>query len=189
MSEQIDLIQGCSAADARFSKCGTWRYWLMREWEPDNYKGKVIFIMCNPSTADHRVNDPTVAKCVRYAKDWGFGGLFVLNIFALKSTDPKLLYTHENPVGDENDEHIRETIELNALRDLPGSLRVICAWGTHGALKNRGKQVKNMLDEMGIRAHALKLTKDGHPQHPLYIPKDQQPFWWSVPFTDLAGEA
>ena len=85
---------------ATFSPCRTWRYSLWRIWQPG--KPYVVFIGLNPSTATEVEDDPTIRRCIRYAQDWDYGGLYMLNVFALRSTDPKALYRHSDPKGPDN---------------------------------------------------------------------------------------
>ena len=151
-----------TASSAVFSPCGAYRYRLDRRWDD----GKcVAFLMLNPSTADAEVDDPTIRRCVGFAQRWGYGRLIVVNLFALRSTDPRALARHTNPVGVENDYHI-----IDAMRE---ARECVCAWGcqqhlTTPKLKQRPESVLNM-----IRAHAptvcLGLRKDGAPRHPLML--------------------
>jgi hypothetical protein len=149
-----------------FSRDKKYRYCLTRSWE--TYGRRLLFCMLNPSTADEFKNDPTVERCQNRAMAMGFGQLVVVNIFALRSTDPKALYKAEDPYGTEN---MRIIIE-SAL----SSEMVICGWGKHGSLHNHGKFVLQKLCNHGIIPHALKLNKDGSPAHPLYIGYDVKPF-------------
>jgi len=146
-------------AGAIFSDCKRYRYRLWWYW--DRTKPAVSFVMINPSTADDVSNDPTVERCQRRALSMGFGGLEVANIFALRSTDPRLLYSVADPVGVGNDEAILDACT--------GAGMVICGWGDHGALKHRGAEVKRLLMEAGLRPHALKVNASGEPMHPLYV--------------------
>jgi hypothetical protein len=124
--------------------------------------------MLNPSTATEKVLDPTVRRCVGFAKTWGFGSLEVGNLFALRSTDPKAIYDHSDPIGPDNDIAIQGIVQR--------SDRVIVAWGNHGKYKDRDKQVLRMIPS----PEALSITASGSPAHPLYIngktmPKLYQP--------------
>jgi len=147
---------------AIFSPCRAYRYSLWRIWS--DVMPVVGFIGLNPSTADETVNDPTIRRCMRFAKDWGYGGLIMLNLFAFRSTDPKGLRTVDDPVGPENDGHLCTQSEMCA--------KMIAAWGIHGAYLDRGAQVQQMLS--GNLWH-LGLTKDGFPRHPLYLRADIEP--------------
>ena len=130
----------------------------------------VNFLMLNPSTADAFQLDPTNRRCVGFAQAWGYGSMVTTNIFAYRSTNPAGLRMAKDAVGSGNDEAI-STAAKNA--DL-----VIAAWGTHGELQGRGEAVHAMLCEAGVELHALKLTKAGHPGHPLYVAADTKPFCW-----------
>lgn len=143
---------------ASFSPCRTWRYRLERRWDDGPLCG---FILLNPSTADETKDDPTIRRCIGFAKSWGFGGLVLGNIFALRSTDPKALYGHHDPVGAENDGYLaRLTAEART---------IVCGWGVHGAHQERGVAVLNLLRGRCAAPMALKVTSGGHPGHPLYI--------------------
>lgn len=144
---------------AKFSPCMRYRYRLWRNWEPE--KGYVTFLMLNPSTANEIENDPTVERCQTRALDMGFGGLQVVNIFAYRSTDPRVLYGLDDPVGPENDAAILEATREAKL--------VVCAWGKHGNLNNRGVEVTGMLRAAGVQLNCLGTNQDGTPKHPLYV--------------------
>jgi hypothetical protein len=135
----------------------TYRYVLWRRW--GSRTSRVLFVMLNPSTADEHVLDPTVRKCVKWAKQWGFGALDVCNIFAWRSTDPKELYHIPDPIGPENDRWIQQTAMMAAM--------VVVAWGKHGVLKRRGEEVARMLAKH--KPYCLGVNNDGSPVHPLYI--------------------
>jgi hypothetical protein len=141
---------------AIFSPGRAYRYKLWRRWSA----GPVVhFIMLNPSTADEKKNDPTVERCERRARQWGYGGLIVTNIFAYRSTSPWALYKIPDPIGTDNDYHI--------LSSTTKTEHTICGWGEHGKLMNRHEKVKTLLGY--VRVYALKLNKDGIPTHPLYL--------------------
>ena len=127
--------------------------------------------MLNPSTADAFQLDPTNRRCVGFAQAWGYGAIVTTNIFAFRSTNPAGLRTTNDAVGPENNEAIL-TAAKNA--DL-----VIAAWGTHGELQERGNAAREMLTEAGSALHMLRLTKAGHPGHPLYVAGDTQPMRWA----------
>lgn len=152
---------------ARFSACEQYRYTLWRTWSEEP---PAAFVMLNPSTADESENDPTVERCQRRAMAMGYGGLKVANIFALRSTDPKVLHAHPDPVGPDNDEAILEVVA--------GAGIVICAWGVDGKLQDRGAQVVQMLRASGADPHYLDLNSDGSPKHPLYVSYEMTPKRW-----------
>lgn len=140
---------------AAFCPCRTYRYSLSRVWNPG--LPSIMFVGLNPSTADEREDDPTVRRCVGFARQWNFGGLTLVNLFAYRSTDPTGLLEADDPVGPGNDEHI-----LARARAVD---RIVLAWGTKGTLLGRDKHVLRLLPA----AHCLGVTKNGHPKHPLYL--------------------
>jgi hypothetical protein len=161
--------KGDAASTALYSDCETYRYQLTRVW---NAPGpRVLFVMLNPSTATEAQNDPTVERCERRARALGFGAFQVVNIFAFRATDPRVMRAASDPVGPENDTAILEGARW--------ADRVICAWGTHGAHLNRGPQVANLLRTQGCTLLHLGLSQAGHPKHPLYISYACQPEIWA----------
>lgn len=153
-----------------FSACGHYRYNLWRTW--DQEQRIVAFLMLNPSKATAIENDPTVYRCERRACMMGFGGLIVVNIFGMISTDPRALYTDPFPIGSRNDSSILAAANKAAM--------VICAWGEHAAFMERGQRVEQMLrrEGFGPKLHHLGLNRSGHPRHPLYIPYSTKPRPW-----------
>jgi hypothetical protein len=147
---------------AWISPCQRYRYRLQRMWGPGL---PVVWIMLNPSKADASQDDPTIKKCMAFARRWGAGGIVVVNLFAYRETDPVLLKgMRDNIVGPDNDAHI--------LSETHGR-RIIAAWGCDGTLYNRDRHVMQLL--AGRKVECLKLTKDGHPWHPLYVKGDTVP--------------
>lgn len=153
-------------ATATYDARRRYRYRLSRVWDPT--LPRCAMVMLNPSTASAVRLDPTVRRCVRFAQDWGFGALEVVNLFALRSTDPHALRTHPRPVGTRNDDAL---LAAAASADL-----VVAAWGVHGTLADRGSTVRALLREH--RLHHLATTRDGHPRHPLYLPLTARPSPW-----------
>ena len=141
-----------------------------------------MFVMLNPSTADATVDDPTIRRCVGFAKRWGFNRLVVGNVYGLRSTDPKALKVEgAEPVGEplpESHAHTYSNMNDEWLRKLllgpEPPERVICAWGTHAAPK-RAAQVFDVLSAHHFPIECLGTTKHGHPKHPLYLPGDTEP--------------
>lgn len=146
---------------AHISACGRFRYSLDREW--DSLLPAACFIMLNPSTADADLDDPTIRKCIGFAKRMGLGSIKVVNLFAWRATDPKNLKSAGFPVGEEND----WAIWLNAKESADV---VICAWGAHARGLARTQEVMGMLKGWNIRPKALSLLADGTPAHPLMLP-------------------
>jgi hypothetical protein len=152
---------------AIFSTGREYRYALWRTWSGGSTPRYVMFIGLNPSTADETNDDPTIRRCIRFAQDWGYDGLVMTNLFAVRTKDPKVMKAHPSPVGDLNDQWL-ETLARNAAV-------VVAAWGADGGFRDRGEVVRQMLP----RLHCLKVTKAGHPSHPLYLPASLRPVpWW-----------
>ena len=146
-------------SDALFSKDRIYRYALWRIWD-DNLP-KILFIGLNPSTADEIQDDPTIRRCMGYAKDWGYGGIMVANLFAYISTDPKMLKDVDAAESTENRKHIKDMINKCKI--------VVCAWGN-----NRGAP-PTYLQEI-TELYYIDLCKDGMtPKHPLYLNKTLKP--------------
>jgi hypothetical protein len=145
---------------ASFDNTATYRYNLWREW--DSNAPRVGFVMLNPSRADAIVDDPTIRRCIGFARSWGFGGLEVVNLFAYRTAHPNELRKVNNPVGVENDRYLAS---LNQRVD-----RVIVAWGNWGTWQNRDKATLQILNREII--YCLGMTQSGQPKHPLYISAD-----------------
>jgi hypothetical protein len=166
------IYKGNTKSGALFSKCFKYRFLLWRRWS--NGAKFLVFLMLNPSTADEIKNDPTVARCEKRARDWGYDGLYVLNIFAFRSTDPSGLLEVDDPVGNGNNKMILHIVTM--VREAGG--KVICAWGKHGKILNRGKRVVKALRKEKVKLHYLKLNNDGFPSHPLYLSFELKPREW-----------
>ena len=158
---------------AVFSPCRRWRYRLERDVATlESTRGAVAFIGLNPSIADETLDDPTIRRCKGFALGWGFRRLIVANAYAWRSTDPRGLWTADDPVGAENDAHIEaiaSDVEL-----------VVCAWGAH-AKPDRVTAVLAAVARGGRDLHALRTNGDGSPAHPLYLPASLMPMPWSPP--------
>lgn len=154
---------------AEFTDCRTWRYRLWRIW--DDSVPYANFLMLNPSIADGNILDPTVTRCVNFARNWGYGGLHVTNLFSLVSTDPDGLYRAADPVGEGNDRAILETAQKAGV--------VVCAWGNHGVITGRRGAVLGMLRGAGVKLTYLRMNGTGEPAHPLYLPGDLVPLEWA----------
>ena len=146
---------------ATLSDCRTYRYSLSRTW--DNSKAYVLFIGLNPSTADENKDDPTIRRCIDYAKSWGFGGLKMVNPFAYRATLPSDLKKADFPIGVDNDKHIKELSSSASI--------TIVAWSNDGSYLNRDKEVLELIKN----PMCLNINKSGQPSHPLYQKKDLKP--------------
>ncbi len=153
---------------ALMSACGKYRFSLWRSFPSmRGERGVVNFLMLNPSTADHEKDDPTIRRCIGYARAWGYGKLIITNIFALRSTDPRVLNTHEDPVGDDNDLHIVEEAQRSQM--------TVLAWGNHGQINGRGMKALQLLIHLPVTLSCLGKNKTGEPVHPLYQARDLKP--------------
>jgi hypothetical protein len=149
--------------DAVLSEDGKYRYRLSRHW---GNGPEVTFIMLNPSTADAFIDDPTIRKCMGFSRRWNMSGLYVGNLFAVRATKPEDMRASSDPVGPDNRDHL-ESMCKHAFRN--GGL-VVCAWGAHGSYRQQDKTFLGWMDVIGVQAKCLRLTKDGAPGHPLYVP-------------------
>lgn len=157
---------------AVISKCKNYRYLLNRKTSHKNGK-KLVFVMLNPSTADASKDDPTIRKCIGFGERLGYEDVEVVNLFAFRSTKPENLLTCDDPVGPSNDEFIGHAINTSDM--------VICAWGTKGSILDRDKEFLSH----ALNLHALEITKDGHPKHPLYISYDKKPVPFNISVEDM----
>jgi len=163
---------------AIISPCGTYRYVLTRAGDTQSGKrAKAMFLMLNPSTADATLDDPTIRRCRCFASSWRFNGITVVNLYALRSTDPAALWLHHDPVGPDNDDYLYEMAVTHG--------RVVCAWGAN-ARDDRVATVVNLLRHAGARLSCLGTTKSGAPRHPLYVRGDQPLLEWSAPVLEPA---
>lgn len=160
-------------AGAVLSPCGKYRYRLWRRWGEE---APLCFIMLNPSTADQDEDDPTIRKCIGFARRLGHGALEVVNLFAWRCTDPAGLRRAIDPGGPENDAAIAATL---ASVDAKGGA-VVCAWGANGFLElRRVAQVLRLIEDTpGLVPHALRINLDGTPAHPLMLPYHLKPSAW-----------
>lgn len=145
---------------AHFSPCRKWRYSLWRVWD---IGPMCAFIGLNPSTADETENDPTVTRCINFAKSWGYCGMYMLNAFAFRATDPKVMKAASDPVGPDND---RALVYFSGLSKI-----VVAAWGIHGAFRNRNERVVDLIPDL----QCFGMTAAMHPRHPLYLKSDLKP--------------
>jgi hypothetical protein len=147
---------------ATFSENRVYRYELWREWWADT-SPTCVFIGLNPSTANEEVNDPTIRRCIDFAKRLYCGRLVMLNLYAYRATDPRDLDSALDPIGPDND----KTLKSWADRMIPcGSGVVIAAWGA-GGHPTRIAEVCGIFDKTDLAC--LGKTAKGAPRHPLYV--------------------
>lgn len=148
------------------------RIWLSRIWGPG--ARYVCFVGANPSTADDQVDDPTLLRDQGYAQAWGYDGLFKVNVFSYRATDPRELVTRSG-AWKENLQHPdqMDTVRKVALRC---GMVVLCYGQLHLKLRGAAEEIIRRLEEDRVRLFALKLTQEGFPSHELYLKKDLKPF-------------
>lgn len=167
-----DGLFSIANSSAVFDPTGKYRYLLSRIWNCDYLEDdtkKILWIMLNPSTADAHKDDPTIRRCIAFSKQWGFSGLEIVNLFALRSPSPKHLFTVNDPVGPENVRHIQEALERHECS------HVIGAWG------NTPLSIPTAIQSLLLplrNLYALKITQRGYPAHPLYISSKT----WFIPY-------
>lgn len=163
---------------ATFSPCRRYRYTLWREWDvemqlegsndgergSDQLRQFLMVIGLNPSTADETKDDPTIRKCIGFAKRWGFGGLMMTNLFAWRDTDPAKMKKAAEPVGDDNLATLAQYASQAGM--------ILAAWGKHG---KHHAQDEAVLHAISGRVYHLKLNSDRTPMHPLYVPYETVP--------------
>lgn len=154
-----------STVTAKFSTCGQYRYVLREVWDPS--KPLVLFILMNPSVACTDYSDPTLRKTGKFSRSWGYGGQLIGNVYAYRATDKKRLLDIADPVGSENDKMILEMANEAQC--------VVLAYGQPPRpLRNRSRSVVSLLANHPGLSY-LRLSKDGTPVHPLYLPSDLHP--------------
>lgn len=165
---------------AIISDCGLYRYRLARAWDGADKVAR--FIMLNPSTADADNDDPTIRRCIGFAKREGCGALAVVNMFAYRATEPATLLCVSDPVGPKNDETLRQFVAAGVKNGDP----IIAAWGATAdcvGLRHHIKRVERIVREAHgeMNLFCLGVTQAGNPRHPLYVPADQPlvPYQWS----------
>jgi hypothetical protein len=163
---------------ADLSTCDTYRYRLWRRWGDGPL---VNFIMLNPSTAGAKNDDPTIRRCIGLAKAWGHPGITVTNLFAYRTSSPRMLLQAArdgvNVVGTSGSRAgLPNNVSL--INEALSCSVVVAAWGNNGYIHGRDESVLHMLRQRGVKLHHLGLTKQRRPRHPLYLPKTTEPILW-----------
>jgi hypothetical protein len=158
---------------ALISQCGQYRYRLSRRWNKS--LPSCLFIMLNPSTADAELDDPTIRRCIAFARSWGYGKLYVGNLFAMRTSKPATMKKAADPVGPDNCHHLQRMA-----RKVTRSGGVcVAAWGSHGTHMGQDRIVIRWFETIGVKLHFLKLTIKKAPRHPLYLKGDLTPQEWN----------
>lgn len=150
---------------AEFSEDRKYRYKLWRIW--DDTKPIVMFIGLNPSTANEFDSDPTITRCINFAKSWGYGGMYMCNLYTYVSTDPKKLQTSGEDLSINNRILLETKLECEI---------VVFCWGCFKGIDKRAQLVAEIFDE----PYCIRITKSGKPEHPLYLPSDLKPIRFEV---------
>ena len=152
--------------DAVLSNCRKYRFALWRIW--DESKPYAMIIGLNPSTADEKEDDPTITRCIGFARSWGYGGLCMANLFAFRATEPADMFAASDPIGPGNDEWLIKLAD--------GAGVVVAAWGNDGAYLGRSNEVTLLISDL----HCLKINMTGEPAHPLYLKGSLRPIPLSI---------
>lgn len=146
--------------DAVISDCGKYRYLLRRTW--GGRQPRALFVMLNPSTADAMIDDATIRSCIRLSRGLGYGSFEVVNLFAVRATDPAEIAITTDPVGDPRN--------ADTLCAALGRCDIaIVAWGAHPMAMQRTDLVLSTIRGYKPAAYCFGKTKAGAPKHPLYI--------------------
>jgi hypothetical protein len=145
------------------SSCRKYRYTLWRDVGGMEGEGYAMFIGLNPSTADEVNDDPTIRRCMAFAKAWGYSALCMTNLFAFRATKPADMFAATDPIGPDNDKHLVDVAR--------GAGVVVAAWGTNGTHMGRDQAIRAVVPNL----QCLRKTQAGHPGHPLYLPRDLIP--------------
>lgn len=158
-----DLFAADVQKAALISDDGLYRYLLLRAW---NDNPPLVWLMLNPSTADAAKDDPTITRCIGFARRWDYGGIKVVNLFAYRATNCRELQNTADPVGPENDRHLIDECAGN---------HVIAAWGASNkfaGIARRAAKVLDLIRDNALMIDCLAVLKDGHPKHPLMVRGD-----------------
>jgi len=154
--------------NAIISPCKRYRYQLERSWSAQTSRNSTVtFIGLNPSTADITKDDPTIRKCMAFAKAWQFKKLFMVNLFSWRATNPNELMEAKNPIGSLNDKYLDEAVSRSTL--------VVACWGEYGTFMGRSDDVRGRYPR---RLSCLSTNQSGEPTHPLYLPATLEPVKW-----------
>jgi hypothetical protein len=161
----------CSAL---FSECETYRYSLRWVW--DERLPLMIVCMLNPSTATHEDLDPTISGLIKRAKNWDYGGILVVNLFAYRSPSPAVMKASADPIGPDNDLIIHRALVLAQ----ESAQSLICGWGANGTFLDRHAWMLEAAQAHDVQLRAFKINANGTPVHPLYQKHDIVPAPWNV---------
>jgi hypothetical protein len=173
MPSLFEPMTDADRSGAIISDCGQYRYHLWRRW--DETLPTMVWVMLNPSTADASKNDPTIRRCIGFAKREGCGGISVRNVFALRATDPRKLLDHPDPFGRHNEEHLLAARNVSLLTVL------VLGWGARF-----NKRLNHYYNTAAVcllpqKPYCFGVTERGEPRHPLYLKSDASLVPWKLP--------
>lgn len=148
--------------NAILSEDKEYRYMLSRTWNKN--KKIIMFVWLNPSTADDKINDPTITRCINYTKEWWYWWFIMCNLFAYRSTNPNNMKKYKNPIWKDNDKYIE--LYYNKTE------KVICMWWNHW---NFMMQSKNFKEKYKEKLFFLEKNKSWEPKHLLYSKSNLKP--------------
>lgn len=151
-----------------------YRYRLDIIWDPS--RPMLVALMLNPSTADEFKNDPTVGRVEKRARSLQLGGAIILNAFAWRDTKPAKMKAAVDPIGPENDRHIRAVLRQGASE----GWTFMVGWGNHGSHLGRDAEIRRMFEEVQIQPMCLSINNSGQPQHPLYCADNAPLIPWRI---------
>lgn len=181
LTTPLRMLEGVQGK-ACFSECEQYRFWLSRVWDTRFPEPRMVaFIGLNPSCADADVDDRTVRKCQTLARSWGYDGMYMLNLFPYRATNPADMREHYLPdvqtVADAIVISVSVDTNYQHILDVAGKIdKLVCAWGTNGSFLKADRCLLKRLN--GHALYHLGLTKHGHPRHPLYLKNSVQPILW-----------
>lgn len=152
MQQTLQVVQ----RRAGFSRCKSYRYWLIREFTQGC--GRCVFIGLNPSTGDADNDDPTIRRCMGFAQHWGYRHLSVVNLFAYRTPSPAVLKSSASPEGSGNRAALRKALQ--------GADCIVAAWGTHGTYQNQAARLAGIWAKHPLQCFGQ--TQNRQPLHPLY---------------------
>ena len=150
--------------ECEFSPDRKYRYVLKHRWDDLMPERACMWIGLNPSTADEQQLDPTLRRIRGFCISHDFNCFYMLNIFAFRATDPKVMKVEKDPAGPDNDMWLKDISDRCQL--------IVACWGVHGSHNGRSEEVISLLKGHGKTLKCLGRTREGYPSHPLYLPKD-----------------
>jgi hypothetical protein len=157
-----------------------WRYELKRIW--DDSLPLLVVCMLNPSTADHEENDPTILTLIHFAKLWGYGGIWVVNLCAFRASSPAVMMREgAMAIGPANHAYLSDAV-IYARRH---GKSILAAWGNNGGHLGLDENFISLCKFAKVDLICIGTTNSGQPKHPMArgkhrIPRDQQPIVWKI---------